>query len=238
MTPVLEARAIQSWYGDFQAVFGVDLTLREGEALALIGANGAGKSTLLRTLCRIHGGPWDGMVSLDGASLVLRDAAEAARRGLVLVPEGRQLFASLSVAENLAIGAAAGRKGPWTIDRVLSLFPDLARLLDRPALRLSGGQQQMVAIGRALMANPKVLLCDEISLGLAPVVIGQMYAALKQIRATGLSMIVVEQNIRQAIAVSDALLCLRGGKVTYASPSGSAEIAAIEAAYFGMEAQI
>lgn len=235
MNTVLQIKDVRSWYGDFQALFGISLSLKEGEALALIGANGAGKSTLLRTICRAHEGKWEGLVSLENASLALRDAAEAARRGLILVPEGRQLFPSLSVMENLEIGRATGREGPWSIDQVLHLFPDLARLLDRPATLLSGGQQQMVAIGRALMGNPKVLLCDEISLGLAPVVIGQMYEALKQIRATGMSLIIVEQSIQQAISVSDNVLCLRGGQITYSSRSDAADTNAIEAAYFGME---
>ncbi len=236
MSALLEAKNIKAWYGDFQALFGISLSVKEGEALALIGANGAGKSTLLRTLCRAHQSDWHGSMSLDGASLVLRNAAEVAQRGITLVPEGRQLFPSLSVMENLAIGATTQRDGPWNIDRVLHLFPDLVPFLNQPATLLSGGQQQMVAISRALMSNPKVLLCDEISLGLAPIVIRQMYAALADIRAAGMSMIIVEQNIQQAISASDNVLCLRGGQKTYASPSARADVAEIEAAYFGMEA--
>ena len=235
MTLVLQTRGIKAWYGDLQALFGVNLSLQEGEAIALVGANGAGKSTFLRTISRSHQGNWDGALSLNGESLVLRTCAEVARRGIILVPEGRQLFPSLNVRENLEIGAATGRIGHWTLDRVLHLFPDLARMLDRPAMLLSGGQQQMVAIGRALMGNPCVLLCDEVSLGLAPVVIGQMYSALADIRQSGTSMIIVEQSIHQALQVSDRVLCLRTGAVTYESASKVADLDKIEAAYFGME---
>jgi branched-chain amino acid transport system ATP-binding protein len=235
LTPILQTTGINAWYGDFQALFGIDISLSKGEAVALVGSNGAGKTTLLRTISRAHDGRWDGAVSLNGQSLVLRNCAEAARRGIILVPEGRQLFSSLSVRENLEIGASTQREGPWTLDGILHLFPDLARLLDRPALQLSGGQQQMVAIGRALMGNPSVLLCDEISLGLAPVIIGQMYKALTHIRSSGMSMIIVEQSIHQALHVSDRVYCLRSGAVLYEGNSKCAEFSDIEAAYFGME---
>jgi branched-chain amino acid transport system ATP-binding protein len=235
MTPVLQTRGIKAWYGDFQALFGIDLSLGEGEAVALVGANGAGKSTFLRAVSRSHEGQWDGTLSLNGESLVRYNCAEVARRGIILVPEGRQLFPSLTVRENLEIGASTRRDGPWTLDRILHLFPDLSRMLDRPAMLLSGGQQQMVAIGRALMSNPQVLLCDEVSLGLAPVIIEQMYSALADIRRSGTSMIIVEQSIHQALQVSDRILCLRTGAVTYEGESKSADLSRIETAYFGME---
>ena len=163
--------------------------------------------------------------------------ADSARAGLILVPEGRQLFSSLSVLENLQIGCSTRRGGPWSPDKVLGLFPDLERILKQPAMQLSGGQQQMVAIGRALMSNPSVLLCDEISLGLAPVVIKNMYAALSDIRETGVSIIIVEQNIQQALEASDRLICIRTGAISYSSDSSSADVPAIESAYFGMDAR-
>jgi branched-chain amino acid transport system ATP-binding protein len=182
MTALLEARALAAGYGDFQALRGVDLSLAEGACAAIIGANGAGKTTLMRTITGVLA-PTSGTVRLAGEGIGGASPDVIAARGVAMVPEGRRLFPSFSVEENLLIGASTGRVGPWDLEAVFGLFPILQEKRGVPCTALSGGQQQMVAIGRALMANPRVLLCDEISLGLAPVVIRDIYAALSRITA-------------------------------------------------------
>src|SRR5262249_34552178 len=187
--PLVETRKLTAFYGDFHALFGIDTTLEAGETVAIIGANGAGKSTFLKAIAGlIHGEP--DSVLLDGAPIGARPAAEIVRRGVALVPEGRRVFPSLTVEENLLIGGYGRRlPRPWTLDRVYALFPILRERRSSAAPTLSGGQQQMVAIGRALMSNPRILLCDEISLGLAPIIIADIYAGLPQIKAEGTSVI-------------------------------------------------
>ncbi len=230
---LLETRALTARYGDFQALFGVDITLSEGETVAIIGANGAGKTTLLRTIAGVLKTAPD-MVRLDGKGIGGRPADEIMKRGVAMVPEGRKLFPSLSVEENLLIGAQARKvPGPWSLDRVYDLFPILREKRAVPGTALSGGQQQMVAIGRALMSNPRVLLCDEISLGLAPVVIRDIYAAFPQIRAGGASVIVVEQDIGQAMKVATRVYCMMEGRVTLEGAPAALSREAIHAAYFG-----
>ena len=175
--PLLEVRAIDAFYGDFQALFGVSLRVNAGEVVAVIGANGAGKSTLLKSIAGLMR-PRRGDILFDGKAIGGAPAFEVVARGIALVPEGRRLFPSLTVEENLMIGGQSRRPGPWTLDRVYELFPVLAERRHLPAPSLSGGQQQMAAIGRALMSNPRLLLCDEISLGLAPIVVRDIYARL------------------------------------------------------------
>jgi branched-chain amino acid transport system ATP-binding protein len=230
---LLRAQGLEARYGDFQALFGVDAAVDDGEVVALIGANGAGKTTFLRAI--------SGLLPVARASVCFAGAAiggEAAhrivRRGIAMVPEGRKLFPSLSVEENLVLGGYGGRRGPWSLARVFALFPILRERRTAPATSLSGGQQQMVAIGRALMANPRLLLCDELSLGLAPVVIRDVYAALPAIRAEGTSLIVVEQDLGQVLAVADRLYCLRRGRVVLHGPASGADREAIRLAYFGI----
>ena len=155
--------------------------------------------------------------------------------GMTLVPEGRRLFSSLSVDENLAIGASAGRNGYWSLPRVYELFPALADLKNRQVTRLSGGQQQMVALGRALMTNPALLLCDEISLGLAPVIVKGMYASFREVRGQGTSLVVVEQDIGQALSVADRIYCLRKGTVVLSGKPAEFTRNRIASSYFGME---
>jgi branched-chain amino acid transport system ATP-binding protein len=230
---LLEVRALDAHYGDFQALFGVSMTIAEGDVVAVIGANGAGKSTLLRCIA--------------GAMRVRRDALRFAgelvggepayamvARGVALVPEGRRLFASLTVEENLLIGSQLGRPGPWNLQRVYRLFPMLAERRAMPAPSLSGGQQQMVAIGRALMSNPKLLLCDEISLGLAPIVIRDIYAQLPNIVSDGTSLVIVEQDIVQALKTARHVYCLQEGRVALAGEAGALTREAVSAAYFGV----
>lgn len=229
----LQADGVVTRYGDFQALFGVDLNVDRGETLALIGTNGAGKSTLLRTLLGLSA-PSAGDIRLNGESIAGWPTHRIVSRGLALVPEGRRLFPSLSVEDNLRMGAQSGRRGPWTLERIYTLFPVLREFRTRPATLLSGGQQQMVAIGRALMSNPEVLLCDELSLGLAPIVVKDIYAAFPQIRADGMSIVLVEQDIGQALAVADRVVCLQEGRVTLAGAPATLTRAQISQAYFGV----
>ena len=230
---LLDITALDAFYGDFQALFGLDLALERGETLAIIGANGAGKSTLLRAITGLVPTP-HGSIAFDGRLIGARPAAEIMRLGIAMVPEGRKLFPSLTVEENLLIGTW-GRKGEgrWTVPAVYELFPILGERRRSPATALSGGQQQMVAIGRALMSNPRLLLCDEISLGLAPIVIRDIYAALPVIRAEGTTIMLVEQDIVQALAVADRVICLQEGRATLEGRPAELSREAIQHAYFG-----
>ncbi|HKW82540.1 MAG TPA: ABC transporter ATP-binding protein [Burkholderiaceae bacterium] len=232
MSALLEVDSVDVFHGDLQAVFGVSLQVHAGQALALIGANGAGKTTLLRAITGLTPAR-SGTLRFDGASLAGLGAERIAAQGIAMVPEGRLLFASLSVEENLLMGRVTRRAGPWTLARVYELFPVLHEMRQRPATRLSGGQQQMVAIGRALMSNPRLLLCDELSLGLAPLVVDEIYRAFARIRADGLAIVLVEQDVARACAVSDTMLCLLKGRVTLAGVSQQVPRERIAAAYFG-----
>jgi branched-chain amino acid transport system ATP-binding protein len=235
MTHLLQTRGLKASYGDFQALFGVDLHLDAGETIAVIGANGAGKSTLMRSIAGLLRNV-PSSIQLRGEAIGGLEAADVMARGVALVPEGRKLFPSLTVEENLLIGAY-GRKvaGPWSLDSVFSLFPILKERRSNAATALSGGQQQMVAIGRALMSNPDVLLCDELSLGLAPVVIKDIYAAFPRIRATGAAIVIVEQDIAQALKVADRVYCMMEGLITLTGRPAELDRAQIHAAYFGAE---
>jgi len=230
---LIQTHGLQAHYGDAQALFGIDFQLHAGEVVAMIGANGAGKSTFLKSLT--------GLVPVASKAVEFKGAAigglapgDIVRRGLALVPEGRRLFASLSVEENLRMGAFARRQGPWNLPRLYDLFPILSEKRHAPSGALSGGQQQMVAIGRALMSNPEALLCDEISLGLAPIVIREIYAALPAIVAEGMSVVVVEQDVSLAQSVSSRVYCLQEGRVSLEGPSKALTRAQISAAYFGI----
>lgn len=234
MSSLLKVRHLEARYGDFQALFGIDMEVGVGDALALIGSNGAGKSTLLKSLCGQMAVQL-ASIELDGEAIGGMPSHEIVRRGIAMVPEGRKLFRSLSVEENLRIGAFAGRKGPWSLERVYKLFPVLKEKRALPGTSLSGGQQQMVAIGRALMSNPRVLLCDEISLGLAPAVIQDIYAALPAILAEGLSVVIVEQDIDTAVRCAKHVYCLMHGKVSLHGASDQVTKQQISAAYFGLE---
>ena len=229
----LETHALTAFYGDFQALYGIDAVLEPGETLAIIGANGAGKSTFLKTITgQLRSAPE--AVRLDGKPIGGKLPAEIVRLGISLVPEGRKLFPSLTVEENLLIGAY-GRtaEGPWTLPRIYALFPVLAERRRAPSTTLSGGQQQMCAIGRALMANPRILLCDEISLGLAPIVIRGIYAAIPAIKAAAVGLVLVEQDIAQALAVADRVYCFQEGRVSLSGKPASLTREQIHAAYFG-----
>jgi branched-chain amino acid transport system ATP-binding protein len=232
--PLLSIRGLKAGYGDFQALFGIDLDVPAGETLALIGANGAGKSTLLRAVTGLVSCRPD-MVCFDGRAIGGMRPDRIAALGISLVPEGRRLFRSLSVEENLVIGGERALAGPWSLERVYGLFPILREKRRNPGMALSGGQQQMVAIGRALMANPRLVLFDEISLGLAPVIIRDIYAALPPIVATGVSVVLVEQDVTRALSVAQRFACIQEGRVSLSGKPGEHDRAAITAAYFGSD---
>ena len=231
--PLLDVRAIDAFYGDFQALFGVSLRVNAGEVVAVIGANGAGKSTLLKSIAGMMP-PRRGDILFDGGAIGGVPAFDVVARGIALVPEGRRLFPSLTVEENLLIGGQSRRPGPWTLARVYDLFPVLAERRHLPAPSLSGGQQQMCAIARALMSNPCLLLCDEISLGLAPIVVRDIYARLPAIVAEGLSLIVVEQDIAQALKAAARIYCLQEGRIALQGQAAELTRERISAAYFGV----
>ena len=234
MTALIETQGLEAFYGDAQALFGIDFHLAEGEVLAMIGANGAGKSTFLKALTGlVKVAP--GMVRWRGVAIGGQPPGAIVRLGMALVPEGRRLFPSLSVEENLLMGAFAERPGPWSLERLYALFPILAQKRRVPGTSLSGGQQQMVAIGRALMSNPQLLLCDELSLGLAPIVIKEIYDAMPAIVGEGMSVVIVEQDISLAQRVSQRVVCLQEGRVSLEGRSGELTREQIAAAYFGLE---
>ena len=231
--PLLDVRTIDAFYGDFQALFGVSLRVNKGEVVAVIGANGAGKSTLLKSIAGMMP-PRRGDILFEGEAIGGAPAFDVLKRGIALVPEGRRLFPSLTVEENLLIGGQSRRAGPWTLQRVYELFPVLAERRHLPAPALSGGQQQMCAIARALMSNPRLLLCDEISLGLAPIVVRDIYARLPNIVADGLSLIVVEQDIAQALKAARQVYCLQEGRIVLQGSAREMTRESISAAYFGV----
>lgn len=230
---LLNIEGLDAFYNDFQALYGVSLQINRGDVIAVIGANGAGKTTLMRTVT--------GFLSAKSEAIRWKNQPigglrvdQIAALGIALVPEGRLLFASLSVEENLMIGGQLKRKGPWNLKRIYDLFPVLKERRHVQATALSGGQQQMVAIGRALMANPELIMMDEISLGLAPVIIKSIYEALPGIVGEGLTAIVVEQDIAKALAVSSRVYCLQEGRVSLSGLSGEVSHDEISRAYFGM----
>jgi branched-chain amino acid transport system ATP-binding protein len=231
-TPLLEVRDLTVHHGQLQALHRVSLRVFPGEVYAIIGANGAGKSTLLRTIAGLHH-PTDGSILFDGQDLTRVRPERRATRGIVMVPEGRRLFPSLTVEENLQVGATYARKGEWTIEGVYELFGWMRERRRQLTAQLSGGEQQAVAIGRALVANPRVLLLDELSLGLAPVVVQRIYGMLPQILATGLTVLLVEQDVSQALRVATRIQCLLEGRTTLEGRPADVTAQQVEAAYFG-----
>ena len=230
---MLATHGLTASYGDFQALFGIDMHVARGETVAIIGANGAGKSTFLRSVVGQLASARE-QVTFEGEPIGHLPAHEIVRRGVALVPEGRLLFPSLSVEENLRLGAYGKRAGPWRVERVQELFPILRERRATPSTRLSGGEQQMCAIGRALMSNPTLLLCDELSLGLAPVIIRQIYAVLPVIVAEGTTVVVVEQDINQALDVADRVYCFQEGRVSLQGRPDDLSREDVATAYFGV----
>ncbi len=230
---VLEIQDVDVFYGDFQALFKVSFTVEEGQTFACIGANGGGKSTLLRTVAGLQR-PRSGTVLFQGKPVDQISAHDRVKLGIALVPEGRRVFPSLSVYENLQIGAYGGRKGDWSIESVMELFPLLKPLSKRQASSLSGGEQQALAIGRALMSNPTLLLLDEVSLGLAPVVIKRIYEAMVHLVGIGTTIVVVEQDVQHVLTVADHVACFLEGRISLEGKPSDLSSEAITAAYFGM----
>jgi branched-chain amino acid transport system ATP-binding protein len=230
---LLAVDALDQFYGDFQALFGVSLEIGEGEIVAIIGANGAGKSTFLKTVAGLLRSQ-AGAVTFDGQAIGDRPAHRRVGMGIAMVPEGRRVFQSLSVDENLRVGGFGKRPGRWNVGRVYELFPMLGKLSSRQAGVLSGGEQQALAIGRALMANPRVLLMDEISLGLAPIVVKQLYQAIPEIVAGGATLVVVEQDITQALGIANRAYCFLEGRVSLHGRPADLTRDQVRAAYFGL----
>ena len=229
---MLEVSGLSAAYGQVTAIRDISLSVEGGGILAVIGANGAGKSTLLKTIAGILPAV-SGTIIFDNEDITRRSAFDRVRRGIALVPEGRRLFPSLTVQENLQTAFASKRKGAWTLDTVYDLFPLVAERRQRRAGDLSGGEQQATAIARALLTNPRLLLLDEVSLGLAPAIIADLYARLPEILAQGTGVLLVEQDVSQAMKVADSVHCLLQGATSLTGKNLA--MADISAAYFGME---
>ncbi|MBR1177202.1 ABC transporter ATP-binding protein [Bradyrhizobium sp. KB893862 SZCCT0404] len=230
---LLEVTGLNAFYGDLQAIQGLDFSVAERESVALLGANGAGKSTFLRALVGLIETK-SGAIRFADRDISQEEAEEIAGLGLGMVPEGRMLFDALTVEENLLMGTLTRRAGSWTLRRVFDLFPILEERRNARPAQLSGGQQQMVAIGRALMANPRLLLCDEISLGLAPVIVDQIYRSFADIRAEGTALVLVEQDVKRAYAAADRVYCLLKGRVSLSAAARDVSLAQLTQAYFGI----
>jgi branched-chain amino acid transport system ATP-binding protein len=230
---LLELQDISTGYGAFQALFGVNLRIEEGETHAIIGANGAGKSTLLRTICGLLRTDND-KVRFDGRPIGEMPPHKRVNLGISYVPEGRWVFPSLTVHENLMVGGHSRRPGLWTIDKVYELFPLLSRLRQRQANSLSGGEQQALAIGRGLMSNPRLILLDEVSLGLAPVVVEKIYQALPAVVSSGTTVLLVEQDVGQAMQFADRVACMLEGRMVLDGTPGDISHEEIAKAYFGV----
>jgi branched-chain amino acid transport system ATP-binding protein len=231
-TPLLQITDLDVCYGDFQALFGVSLSVAPGAATALVGANGAGKTTLLRTIA----GAWvpaRGHITYRDEDITSEPPHKRIAKGIALVPEGRKLFPSLTVEENIQVGAVAAASKEWPLDRIYATFPMIAARRTQRASTLSGGEQQAVAIARALAAAPTLLLLDEVSLGLAPLVVEALYQTLAELREAGATLVVVEQDLRRAMATCDDLVCLLEGRVALSAPVANLTRDQVIAAYFG-----
>jgi branched-chain amino acid transport system ATP-binding protein len=229
---LLEVESLTVHHGQLCAIDDVSFTQREGETLAIIGANGAGKSTLLRTIAGLHR-PTSGCVRLDGENINDLSVHRRVALGISLVPEGRRLFSSMTLEENLQVGAYHANSGPFTIERIYELFDWMPSRRRQSVWQLSGGEQQAVAIGRALVANPRVLLLDELSLGLAPIVIEKIYALVPEILALGVSILIVEQDVSQGVSVADRVHCLLEGRTSMTGTPAELTSEEIDRAYFG-----
>ncbi len=230
---LLEIRDLTVHHGQLAAVSGLDLTVAEGETFAVIGANGAGKSTLLRAIAGTMR-PTGGTIRFAGHDVTRQPAYRRLAAGIALVPEGRRLFPSLTVLENLLAGQYRRRPGPWSVAAVVELFPWVAQRRDQPTAQLSGGEQQAVAIGRALVSNPRLLLLDEMSLGLAPIVVRRIYEVLPKILAGGTTVLLVEQDVAQAMRVADHVQCLLEGRTVLSGRPSDLTVEQVERAYFGL----
>jgi branched-chain amino acid transport system ATP-binding protein len=213
-TPLLEARGLDTYYGQRQTLYGISLSIAKGETIGLMGRNGMGKTTLVRTLMGLLR-PRRGQVLLDGEDITGVPTYAIAQRGVAYVPEGRGIFVSLSVAENLRIAEAADPRGTWTLPRVLELFPRLAQRLSHRGDQLSGGEQQMLAIGRALLTNPRLLLLDEATEGLAPLLREEIWRTIRLIRATGMTTLIIDKTVAAVTTIADRTLILVKGEIVF-----------------------
>jgi branched-chain amino acid transport system ATP-binding protein len=231
--PLLAVEGVSVFYDKFRALDRIDINVGAGEIVSIIGANGAGKSTLLKAIIG-QAGRVEGNIQFCGENILGRATADIVAAGMMLVPEWRRLFPSLTVEENLRLGWAVGRKGEFGFGELWRLFPALADRKRQKAGSLSGGQQQMVALGRALLANPKLLLCDEISLGLAPLVVNELYALIPRVKDRGIGILIVEQDIERSLAVADRFYCLLEGRVSLAGRPREASRETVMKHYFGL----
>lgn len=231
MTLVVDNLTVR--HGQLSAVRGVSFSVEKGETLALVGANGAGKTTLLRSLAGAHL-PGDGRISLNGADVTAVPSHRRVGLGIALVPEGRRLFAQMTVEENLQLGSMAGRPGDWTVERVLEAFPNLQKRRHAKAGTLSGGEQQATAIGRALMSNPDILLLDEVSLGLSPLVVDRVYESLGALISSGTTVVLVEQDLSRVLEVADRIICMLEGRIVLSGKASELTRDQITEAYFGL----
>ncbi|HZQ89981.1 MAG TPA: ABC transporter ATP-binding protein [Gaiellaceae bacterium] len=236
MSALLSVERIDARHGLLQAVREVSLEVAEGETLALVGANGAGKTTLLRTIAGAHR-PAGGRVVFDGRDVTRMPAHARARLGIALVPEGRRLFPQLTVEENLRVASASRRTGEWNVERVLDVFPLLQPRRRHRAATLSGGEQQAAAIGRALMANPRLLLLDEVSLGLAPVAVEGLYRSLEGLIESGTTIVLVEQDLARAMRVASRVVCMLEGRLVLEGRADDLTRERVTEAYFGLHAR-
>jgi branched-chain amino acid transport system ATP-binding protein len=230
---LLTVESLNAGHGLLQAVRDVSLSVAEGETLALVGANGAGKTTLLRTIAGAHR-PTSGRILLDGEEITRVSAHRRVGLGIALVPEGRRLFSGLTVEENLLVASAKRRPGPWSVESVVEAFPLLAPLRHKRAATLSGGEQQATAIGRALMTNPRVLLLDEVSLGLAPVAVDAVYRSLQALIDSGATVVLVEQDLSRALEVADRVACMLEGRIVLEGAPSELSREQVTEAYFGL----
>jgi len=230
---LLAIEQLEARHGLLQAVRGVSFAIEKGETLALVGANGAGKTTLLRAIAgahRISGG----RILFKGEDVSARSSHARVAMGIALVPEGRRLFASLTVEENLLLARSAGRKGVWTLDAVMAAFPNLQARRRSLAGSLSGGEQQATAIGRALMTNPEILLLDEVSLGLSPLVVDRVYTQLEALKASGVATVLVEQDLKRAMAMASRTICMLEGTIAIEGKTSELSRETVTEAYFGL----
>jgi len=230
---LLAVEHLELRHGLLEAVRDVSLSLNEGETVALVGANGAGKTTLLRAIAGAHR-PSSGTITFDGVDVTRVPAHKCVQMGIALVPEGRHLFGNLTVEENLLVASQRKRPGRWTVETVLEAFPMLQRLRRQRAATLSGGEQQATAIGRALISNPRLLLLDEVSLGLAPLAVDAVYRSLETVIAEGATILLVEQELTRALNVAQRVVCMLEGRIVLEGVRGELTREQITEAYFGL----
>lgn len=228
----MSTKGLSVFYGQFRAVHDVSIEVDAGEVVSIIGANGAGKSSLLRAIIG-QADRYEGQILFNAAPIRGNGTPKIVRDGIVLVPEGRRLFPTLTVEENLRLGWRVGRKGGYALEEVYGQFPVLKERRLQKAQTLSGGQQQMVALGRALLADPRILLCDEISLGLAPTVVAELYALLPSISARGIGIVLVEQDIGRSLASAVRFYCMLEGRVSLSGSPSEFDRETITRHYFG-----